>query len=389
VSAPRKLLPASKLLDVSEAILYLRAMLIIRALKPLFLSVLIAASTSLTACSKAEHTSAPEKPSAPEWNKYVPENADLLAMADLNQLRSSDWYADTPEDPRNLLLKEKAHFSFDDISSFVLCSDLDAMPSLESLKDIVNIDSSGMPESSSLKEADLEGFNARVILPLKKTITWSEAAAAVEIIFSSVTNASVEQAADQDVIVVTQTSSPMPLRIALSDRGDALIMDTGKAEVTSKPIAPSAGLLQRELAAAANGPVRIVIEPSDAMRTKLQQAASDPKALQGDTTTVIIGSALKSLSSFCGMGIALTPGKDTTGLYAEIELGSTSEALEAEAAVKNILVPLITLTLTQYSQQSGAQPILQSTSTDVKGSKVVLRATLRVQQSPDGTASNR
>ncbi len=324
------------------------------------------------------------------WQEHAPSESDLIVVADMAELRASEWYSEDSVGPRSKELSDKAGFSYDDIRSFVLACDLDSMPSLESLRDAVKLDESGQPDTSALTAANLTGVNATILLYLSKPINWRQTESAVHVFFSSITNATITHMQDEQAIVVRQDSSPMPLRITLSDDGRVVIMMAGGIRGESEDRRQLNQLLAREMSIAGHGPLRIVMQASEQLRAKLQEAASSPSDQPDkDSTAMLVGTALKPFASFEGLALAMTPAENTTSLRGEIEFGTEEHALEAEVAINNILIPLITLTMTQRSDGPISEPILQRTSTYVRGNKLELKATLSPPSaSAEGTSAD-
>jgi hypothetical protein len=327
--------------------------------------------------SKTEH-------SRPAWQAHIPKNADILIVADIASLRSSVVTAGTDQ-TQNELLTEKAGFSQNDVSTLVVASDLDALPSMESLQNIVSMDESGQPDTSALQKADLTGLNATLLLLLDKTITWKQVRAATDVMFKDTPGATITEQTDAKRIKVLQASSTMPLYVELSESGNILILKTSEAMPSSDNGGDSlSSLFKKEQSIRANGPVRIALHASETMRRKIKEsigaAATEP---QTDPTAAMLASVMTSFGSFAGLAMTLTPGDAGTELNGTFDLGTQENAVSAEAVIQNVLVPLITLTMTQYTESApDAPPLLQDTKTSVQGSKVILRTHINAQTRP-------
>lgn len=343
------------------------------------LIVLSTVSLLLSGCSdKADQSKTPH--SIATWEAHIPSSADILLVADMADLKNSD--TTETEQTQNALLKEKAGFSQDDVSTLVVACDLDSLPSMDSLRNLVSIDESGQPDSSALRTAELTGLNATVLLVLDKSITWEQVRAATDVMFQDSPDATITEQQNSEQIKVIQASSTIPLIVELSESRKILILSTSKVLPSSESDDGHLNaLFRREREIRTNGAVRLVVQTSEAMRRRLQnsiaEAASTP---QEDPTAAMIAPLMTSFTSFTGLAMSLTPGDSGTKLEGSFDMGSQEDAVNAESVIQNVMVPLITLGMTQYTEGAAdAPPLLQDTQTSVQGSKVLLRTQINSQ----------
>ena len=334
----------------------------------------------ITGCSDKAKKSKQEGSGA-TWEAHIPRNADILIVADMAALEDSDITTETDQ-TQNTLLTEKAGFSQDNVSTLVVASDLDSLPSMDSLKNLDSIDESGQPDTSGLQTAELAGLNATVLLLLDKSISWDQVRTATEVMFKDTPGATITEPKSSQRIRVMQTSSRIPLFIELSESRDILILSTSETlPSSSEDDEHLAALLKREKEIRDKGTVRIAVQTSESMRqrikTSISEAATTP---QEDPTAAMIVPLMKSFTSYAGLAMALTPSDAGTKLDGTFDMGTQDNAVSAESVIQNVLVPLITLGMTQYTEGGvDAPPLLQDTQTSVQGSKVLLRTQINAQ----------
>jgi hypothetical protein len=315
------------------------------------------------------------------WQAHVPCGDDLIIVADMSALRAAESYQPAdPTDAQTLALKEKAGFSQEDVAMLVASFDLDSMPSFEALKEMVSVEPSGTPDTSAIQGQTLSGVDATVLLLLETPITWEQAQAAVDVIFADKIGAAVHKHTDSQKITVTQTVSPIPLYVTLEDEGTILKLKTAKprGEDGSTELDLEA-IFAAHRSVVTNGPVKVIMHANMNLRKKVRELIEKTmSAPEKDTSSLMIASLLKPFVTFTGFSIALTPGAENTGVYGSIGLGTEENAIKADSVLQTALIPLITLALSQYSQDTGT-PLLQDTETMVSGTKVILKTKLNAQ----------
>ena len=91
-----------------------------------------------------------------------------------------------------------------------------------------------------------------------------------------------------------------------------------------------------------------------------------------------MSSLLKPFAELKSISLALDPHETSTSIYCAMDVGSEKNAAGAEALMQSVLIPLITLAV---SQQAPDLPpnLIKETKTYTKGSRVILNASLNAQ----------
>lgn len=340
---------------------------------------------SIVGCSGK--TDADQEASTSMWRNHIPDNSDLLVVADMAAIEKSEWRknADNQDDTMNAELRAKAGFSQDDVSLLIVASDLDAFPPIDDLKAIA---AASQTNAAALQGVIMPSINATVLLQLNKSISWQQARTAVDVLFADTANAVIRDADDENRVIITQKSSNVPLHVTLAENGRILRLTTYKpSSSNANSLAP---LFLADQSIQTNGLIRISMHASEAMRVKIKESIESTLAAPAkDATALMLASLMKSFVSFAGMSMALNPSDSGTDVFGTFDLGTAEQANSAEAVINTVLIPLITLALTQYTNEN-SPAVMQDTTTSVQGSHVILRTKLNAQSMTlPGPSANR
>lgn len=341
----------------------------------------LVAITLLTSCSRQKEINASPDTSN-VWSSLVTADADLILIADITALRKSPWYkkSQITRTDQQEELNKKAGFSQNDVSMLLISSDLDSLPQLSDLQTMTAPGESNTASSSALHSNLLANLNTSMFIFLDKEISWDQAKEAVKLIFSATIGTKINETPDKPQLVVRQDSSPVPLFITLSDNNRIIQLRTTENSMHPAGGNPSIKSFIEEYSfMQTNGPIRTIMLVSSAMQQKIKKAIEGPSAeTPADRSSTMMSGLLKPFAELKSISLALDPHESYTGIYCSMDVGSEKNAAGAEALMQSVLIPLITLAV---SQQTPDLPpnLVRETSTSTKGSRVILNASLNTQ----------
>lgn len=336
-------------------------------------SAVISALILSASCSRQQQ---PENDYQDSWHELLPADSDIILYADMNELNKTAQ-SQAGEDRAAIIsgrLSAEAGLSREDVSAIAASADLDNLPdpaSLASRPQAERQDGSIIPAAA---HADLLSTTGTTLLiMLKKQVSWIQVRKAASIIFESIPGSSIIFDENTGTLIIRQPSSSVPLYISISDSQKILILKTGPDK---PPAAESAaGSLIREIRAS-SAPIRVAMLASSRMKEKIRQRIQQPETAGSDPYSQILTSLMRSFGNFQGATMAVFPGTDTVQVTALIDLGSNEDAGNAESIINAVLVPVISLAISQYANE-GHAGLEHDMKTGVSGSKVSIEMHIR------------
>lgn len=344
----------------------------------------------LSSCSRQQEPQPPPQASA-AWSSLASPDADLILVADIDALRKSAWYQNSQmqKSAQQDALVREAGFSQDNVSMLLISSDLDSLPQLSSLQPMTAADANPAAGMSSLQSNLLAELNTSMFLLLDREISWNQAREAARIIFSSINGTVISENPEKPQLIVRQDTSPVPLFITLSADNRILELRTAEHQAPSVERHPSiASFIEEDSRLQANGPVRAIMLTSSAMQKKIREGISAAgTGTPTDPSASMMSGLLKPFTGLKGISLALNPQTDHTSLYCSIDVDTSDNASSAEAIMQSVLLPLITLALSQQAQ--GLPPnLITGTKTSITGSRVILEAVLNTKAADEISPQN-